>query len=152
MSTRITTSSHGYDLADSASLALIQAIGGFQARILEWLVKELWKEGFSELTPTMLTFLGALDCGTNHASALARDLNVSRQAIHKQVRELEKLGWLATEPHPDKGNQRVIVFTAEGERMMSAARALFADLDHRLSVALPADIADLGRHLSAFKP
>ena len=148
----MTTSRHGYDLADSASLALIQAIGGFQTRILDWLVRELRKEGFSELTPSMLTFLGVLDCGINHASALARDLNVSRQAIHKQVRELEKLGWLATEPHPEKGNQRVIVFTSEGERMMSAARALFADLDNRLSDALPADTDELGRRLAAFAP
>ncbi|CAN0594311.1 unnamed protein product, partial [Ectocarpus sp. 12 AP-2014] len=139
LSIKMTTSPYGFVLADSGSLSLIHAIGGFQSRLLEWLVGELRNEGFEELTGAMLTFLGSLDCGENHASALARTLGISRQAIHKQVRELEALRWLRTTPHPNKGNQRVIVFTAEGERMMSVARTMFADLDAKLEAALGID-------------
>ena len=147
MSTKVTTSPHGFDLADSGSLSLIHAIGGFQARLLDWLVAELRDQGFEGLNGTMLTFLGSLDCGENHASALARTLGISRQAIHKQVRELEAFGWLRTTPHPDKGNQRVILFTAEGERMMSVARNRFAALDAKLEAALGFDPAALSQRL-----
>lgn len=145
----MTTSPYGFVLADSGSLSLIHAIGGFQSRLLEWLVGELRNEGFEELTGAMLTFLGSLDCGENHASALARTLGISRQAIHKQVRELEALRWLRTTPHPNKGNQRVIVFTAEGERMMSVARTMFADLDAKLEAALGIDPAVLSARLGS---
>ena len=144
----MTTSPHGFDLADSGSLALIHALNGFQARLLDWMVGELLAEGFEGLTGTMLAFLGQLDCGDNHAAALARRLGVSRQAIHKQVRELEAMGWLETRPHPEKGNQRVIVFTAEGERMMSVTRARFAALDRKLAADLQADPAKLAASLA----
>lgn len=150
MSTKVTTSPHGFDLAESTSLALIQTMGGFQHRLLDWLVAELKSEGFEGLTGTILSFLGALDCGENHASALARRLGISRQAVHKQVRELETLGWLDTKPHPDKGNQRVIVFTREGERMMSVARQRFALLDEKLSNELVPDPVELTRAMAAF--
>lgn len=150
MSTKVTTSAHGYDLADSASLSLIHSIGGFQARLLDWLVTELRAEGFEDLTGTMLSFLGQLDCGENSASALARTLCVSRQAVHKQVRELEALGWLETRPHPLKGNQRIIVFTAEGERMMSVARDRFAALDRKLDAGLGISPAELSERLRSF--
>ena len=148
MSTKMTTSPHGFDLAESGSLSLIHAIGAFQTRLLNWLVEELHGEGFEGLTGSMLTFLGSLDCGENHASALARTMGISRQAIHKQIRELEALGWLLTKPHPVKGNQRVIVFTAEGERMMSVARKRFAALDAKLEIALGVDPGVLSARLA----
>ena len=148
MSTKLTTSTHGYALVDSASLQLFQSLAGFQDRLGLWLVARLRAEGFDELSPGQLSFLGSLDCGINYASALSRAHGVSRQAIHKQVRELERLRWLTTQAHPEKGNQRVIVFTAEGERMMSLARALFAELDTVLGATL-GDIDKLAAGLEA---
>ena len=131
------------------SLSLIHAMSGFQARLVSWLVEELNGEGFDGLTGPALTFLGTLDCGENYASSLARELGVTRQAVHKQVREMEALGWLETKPHPDKGNQRVIVFTEEGERMMSVARSKFAALDQKLVRDLGADPRELAERLSS---
>lgn len=121
--------SAGYDLLDSQSLALTQAVGGFQNRITTWLLNQLRSEGFEHLTASQLGFLGTLDCGTNHAAKLARTLGISRQAVHKTVRELEALHWLKTQPDEELGNQKVILFTPEGERMMACARKLFFDLD-----------------------
>ena len=109
-------------------------------------------EGFEALTGPALSFLGSLDCGINHASALARNLGVSRQAVHKQVRELEAHGWLATAPHPEKGNQKVIIFTPEGERMMSVARQRFADLDRELESQLQSDLMKLSALFSQASP
>lgn len=124
--------SAGYDLLESQSLALTQGISAFQSRISSWLLKQLEKQGFEGLTASRLSFLGALDCGTNHAANLARSLDISRQAVHKTVRELEGLGWLKTQPDKEMGNQKIIIFTPEGERMMACARKLFFDLDNVL--------------------
>lgn len=133
MSTKFTKKSpSGLDLVDSHALALTQAMRGFQGRMIAWLLDELAAEGFAPLSAGQLTFLGTLDCGANHASEIARRLGMSRQAVHKVVRELEKAGWLTTEPDAQLGNQRIIRFTPEGEAMMASARHLFARLDKRL--------------------
>ncbi len=122
----------GLDLADSQSLSLTLGMNVFLENITHWLLRQLANDGFTTLTASQLSFLGALDCGPNHASNVARQLSISRQAVHKTVRELESDGWLQTQPDEKRGNQRGIVFTVEGERMMSKAREHFASLDATL--------------------
>ena len=134
MSTRLTRKSPaaGYDLVDSQALALTQSSEAFRDRMVKWLLLRLEDDGFQGLKTNQLSFLGSLDCGVNYAAELARVLGISRQAVHKTVRELEPAGWLTTRPDRQLGNQRVIVFTDEGERMMSLARAHFLELDNQL--------------------
>lgn len=130
MSTYLTTSPRGgYTLVDSRALQLTQMLGEFQDRLVVWLIQRLHNDGFNGLNAKQLTFMGQLDCGVNHASELARRIGVSRQAVHKSVQELTGMGWLETAPHPEFGNQKIIIFTDEGERMMSRARLHFAELD-----------------------
>ena len=131
MSTILTRKSPtaGYDLVDSHALSLTLATESFRDGMVTWLISKLRNDGFDGLKASQLTFLGSLDCGANFAAELARTLRISRQAVHKTVRELEGAGWLATRPDDTLGNQRVIVFTEEGERMMSRARAHFLTLD-----------------------
>lgn len=135
MSTKFTRRSPkaGYELVDSRALALIQATDSFRDRMVVWLISKLHEDGFPGLTAGQLTFLGSLDCGANFAAEVARTLRISRQAVHKTVKELEGAGWLATRPDDVLGNQRVIVFTDEGERMMSCARTHFLSLDDLLA-------------------
>ena len=133
MSTKLTTSPvAGYELVNSLSLQLLQEMSAFQTRLASWLLNRLHHNGFDQLTLSQLQFLGLLDCGTNHAANLARDLGISRQAVHKIVRELENLGWLETLPDPTLGNQKTINFSIEGERMMALARQYFQQLDREL--------------------
>lgn len=134
MSTRLTTrgNSTAYVMADSRSLRLVHMTSNFERRAQKWLVDLLHERGFSELTQSQLNFLGALDCGPNNASKIAQNLGVTRQAVHKTVKELEANQWLTSEADPIRRNQRIITFTVEGERMMSEARALFQQLDETL--------------------
>lgn len=133
MSTEFTTSPAGYQMADSQSLRLTFALDRFQQWIIGHLVGALAEDGFGDMTAARLGFLGALDCGENHASAVARRLQITRQAVHKTVHELERLGWLTTRPDTRRQNQRVIVFTPEGERLIARARWHFARLDDQLN-------------------
>ena len=124
----------------------------FQERMVAWLISCLSDDGFDGLKANQLTFLGSLDCGVNYAAALARSLGISRQAVHKTVKEMEKYGWLATRPDETLKNQRVIVFTAEGERMMARAREYFLELDDQLIQKFGQEnLAEL-QNLLAFNP
>ena len=101
----------------------------FQDRVVSQLVEQLRSQGFEGVKHGHITFLAALDCDANHAANVARKLRISRQAVHKTVRELEAFGWLETGNNPKLQNQKTIHFTSEGERMMSLARQFFFDLD-----------------------
>ena len=154
MSTKLTrkSPSGGYDLVDSHALMLTQATEAFRDRMVLWLLSKLREDGFPALTASQLTFLGSLDCGVNFAAELARTLRISRQAVHKTVRELEGAGWLATRPDEALGNQRVIVFTDEGERMMSCARAHFLTLDNLLAQEIGEERLSELQNLLSFDP
>ena len=141
-----------FELPNSHSLSLTMAMDEFQKRTIDWLLKSLIEKGFSELTAGHLTFLGALDCGPNHAAELARGMGISRQAVHKKIKELEALGWLETTTDNEVGNQRVILFTKEGERMMSCARQHFAKLDEALFSKFNEDEVELFHEFLNFTP
>ncbi len=154
MSTKLTKKSPqaGFELVDSQALALTQATLSFRKKMVDWLLHKLSEDGFYELTASQLEFLGSLDCGANYAAQLARGLGISRQAVHKTVRELEKEGWLHTEPDRQLGNQRVILFTTEGERMMSLARSHFLQLDTLLLAQFVKDDLSTVTRLLKFDP
>jgi len=133
LSTKFTKSPRAkFDFPESHALSLTMAMNDFQSRMLHWLLAQLIDDGFQHLSANQLTFLGALDCGPNHGAELARRLGISRQAVHKKIKELEKAGWLETKDDEELGNQRVIIFTLEGERMMASARKSFSQLDEAL--------------------
>ncbi|MEM9420931.1 MAG: MarR family winged helix-turn-helix transcriptional regulator [Pseudomonadota bacterium] len=134
LSTRLTKKSPrgGYELLESRSLAILHGVGTFQEKVLDRLVVHLQAQGFAGIKRGHIIFLAALDCDANYAANVARTLNVSRQAVHKNVRELEAAGWLETCKNPSLQNQRTIHFSKEGERMMSLARRFFAELDAEL--------------------
>ncbi len=92
MSTKLTTSKAqpAYEMADSRSLRLVHLASNFERRVQKWLVDLLHSRGFTGLTQSQLSFLGALDCGPNSASQIANDLGITRQAVHKTVKELQQ--------------------------------------------------------------
>ncbi|MEN8832782.1 MAG: MarR family winged helix-turn-helix transcriptional regulator [Pacificibacter sp.] len=142
----------GYELVDSHALSFTQAADSFRDRMVHWLLSRLHDDGFPELKSGQLTFLGSLDCGANFAAELARRLRISRQAVHKTVKDLEAAGWLTTQPDAELGNQRVIVFTDEGERMMACARAHFLTLDTQLMQTFGAEKLAAVRDVLNFDP
>jgi DNA-binding MarR family transcriptional regulator len=128
MSTRFT--SRGTPMADSQSLRLVFATAAVHERIVERVAAGLMREGY-DVSPSKLHFLGALDCGVNYGADIARQLRVSRQMVAKTVKELCRAGYL--EQVTAAGRQKQILFTAEGERLMSDIRQRLARLDVVLS-------------------
>ncbi|MDF1671289.1 MAG: MarR family winged helix-turn-helix transcriptional regulator [Roseovarius sp.] len=154
MSTKLTRMSPraGYELLESRSLSLLFGMDTFQARVIDQLVESLRGQGFSDVKRSQVSFLAALDCDANHAANIARNLRISRQAVHKAVRELEAIGWLETAPNPDLQNQKTIHFTNEGERMMSLARRFFFELDALIVAEVGDEGMDFVQRLLNFAP
>jgi DNA-binding MarR family transcriptional regulator len=133
LSTKITKSPRaGFVLVESQALKLSQAIAGYQMRQTLWLIDGLSSHGFTDLTPPHVTFIAALDCDDNFASEIARRLNLSRQAIHKTVRELTDAGYIETKENAIKRNSKIIQITKRGEELISLARQMYAEIDRNL--------------------
>jgi DNA-binding MarR family transcriptional regulator len=90
------------------------------------------KRGYADLTPAHIAFLANLDCGETHASAIARRMGISRQAVYRTTRELQKLKVLTLEDDPVKGNQKVVRMTPYGTRVVTDARACLAEVEEAL--------------------
>ena len=137
MSTELTRErDHGIE---SLSLTLYQAARGFQARLATALSRRLAVSHGWDIPPGQLGFLGALICGINSPSDIARSLGITRQAAQKQARDLAEAGYLSITRDPARGNRTLITFTESGERLMADCRAELAAMD----VDLPGDAADL---------
>jgi len=126
-------------MAESLSLRLFQAARGYQARLAEALSRQLTESHGWDIPPGQLGFLGALICGVNSPSDIARSLGISRQATQKQARDLAEAGYLSIHRDPKRGNRTVITFTDAGARLMADCRAELAAMD----AALPGDPANL---------
>ena len=107
MSTRLTQK--GTPMVDSLALTLVQMASDVQERTTDYLSTSLQIKGYKTITPSILNFLGALECGVNYGSEIARNLNVSRQMVAKTVKELSRQGYL--EQVADIGKQKKILFT-----------------------------------------
>lgn len=124
-----------------------------QARLLNdvlvrYVTQQLVDKGYESITPSLLSFLSILECGVNHGSEIARDLGVSRQMVAKTVKELCRLSYL--EQVDGTGKQKDILFTEEGEHLISDARQLLYDVDGELCQHLgDKNIADIIEQLSS---
>lgn len=125
MSTRFTQ--RGVPLVESQSLQLIQGAQRLNDVIAKYLSQRLVGKGYASLTPSLLSFLSVLECGVNHGSEIARNLDVTRQMVAKTVKQLCQLGYL--EQIDGAGKQKEIHFTETGEYLMSDARQLLAEMD-----------------------
>lgn len=128
MSTRLTQK--GNPMVDSEALKLVLSASHVQELTTHYLSQTLNAKGYEAVTPSILNFLSALECGVNYGSEIARSLGVSRQMVAKTVKELCRYGYL--EQKDGVGKQKEILFTHNGELLMSDTRQILADIDQVL--------------------
>ena len=136
MSTRLT--SDDLPMVDSQSLKLVFSTANLHDQITQYLSMTLKEKGYESATPSVLSFLSALECGVNYGSEIARTLGVSRQMVAKTVKEPCRVGYL--EQVDGIGKQKQILFTDLGERLVSDARQVLADLDADLCQRIGGEI------------
>lgn len=69
--------------------------------------------------------------------------------VSQTAADLSALGLLQIDQDLETRNQKIIRFTAEGERLVAEARKALVELDQALAQAVPAD--DLNRLLEALR-
>lgn len=119
-----------------ASLTLLQLLDRAYAWFEEGLLRECRGPEPSSLGRADLRLLANLNCGTTYSSELARRLGVSRQAVGKLVKNLEKEGLVVLETDPEQRNLKRIVITPEGERWIRAAVGELQRMEQVLAMRL----------------
>ena len=97
---------------------LINAHQWFSSSLLQL----MHSRGHKDITAAHLTFFCSLNCGMTHASEVARRMGITRQAVYKTTKELQRLGVLELLDDPADGRQKVISMTSQGERIARDAR------------------------------
>lgn len=69
-----------------------------------------------------MMFLSNLDCGDTYASEVARRMGVSRQAVYRSTRELQRLKILKLETDAARKTQKIIRMTKHGQQVVLDAR------------------------------
>ena len=111
------------------ALALVDANQWMSSSVLNL----MHARGHTKLTIGHLQFFYSLDCGLTHASAVARRMGSTRQAVYKTTKELQRLGILELIPAPDNKRQKVISMTPSGERVALDARECVSLIEKHLA-------------------
>lgn len=119
------------------ALALVDANHWMSSSVLNL----MHARGHTELTISHLLFFYSLDCGLTHASAVARRMGSTRQAVYKTTKELQRVGILELIPAPDNKRQKVISMTPSGERVALDARECVAVIEEHLAKRLGKTVA-----------
>ncbi len=128
MSTKLTVKDADAPLEQPLGQALISANQWMSSSLLHLMSAK----GHVKLTGAHLTFYCHLNCGVTHASEVARRMGISRQAVYKITRELQRIGALELQEDPDDKRQKTICMTELGERVALDARAAMAEVEVHL--------------------
>ena len=87
--------------------------------------------GLDGIRPAQVVALIPLAAGGLHASDLADQLTVSRQAVAQGVAALERYGYVTRVPDPADARARIIELTPRGRQALRVMRSNALDLEKR---------------------
>ena len=91
------------------------------------------------LTPAQSRLLAHMGGRPINMAALGRKLAISRQAVHKTVGELVRLGVLKVSDDPERRNSKLIQYTELGREVNRRGARIIADIEKELSSRLGAE-------------
>ena len=119
----------------------------------DWLSSEIFKgakaAGYGSLTESEARLLAHMAGKPMSMSELARRLSISRQAVHKTVAELESRGVLEVQNDPQRGNSKLVIYTAKGKELNATGVKIIAQIEARIAEQIGAkDLETLKRILA----
>ena len=121
----------------------------------DWLSSEIFKgakaAGYSSLTQSEARLLAHMAGKPMSMSELARRLSISRQAVHKSVAELERRGVLVVQGDPQRGNSKLVVYTAKGKELNAAGVKIITQIEARIAEQIGAENLDALKRILALK-
>lgn len=98
------------------------------------ILTNLLKEGFTDLTPTLLGIFAHLaEAKPMSVSSLAGVLGISRQAMHKSITILVKLGYIKLEIRPLNRKEKIVMLTDKGEMLIELSLNIIAMTEQKMS-------------------
>ena len=121
----------------------------------DWLSSEIFKgakaAGYSSLTQSEARLLAHMAGKPMSMSELARRLSISRQAVHKSVAELERRGVLVVQGDPQRGNSKLVVYTAKGKELNAAGVKIITQIEARIAEQIGAENLEALKRILALK-
>ncbi|WP_329644273.1 MarR family winged helix-turn-helix transcriptional regulator [Gaiella sp.] len=93
------------------------------------MLQRLHERGFDDVDAAYLTIFRYPGPQGARPTDLARRLGLSKQALNYLLRELERLGYLEREPHPDDLRSKRIVLTKRGVAAGGVIREAVAEVE-----------------------
>lgn len=105
--------------------------------------------GYGAVTPAMNRLFGHMRRRPVSLSTLARQLGVSRQAVHQVVKEAEALGLVELTAHGSDARAKEVGFTAAGWAMSASAAASLDAIEEDLAGRIGRDDLETLRRILA---
>lgn len=114
---------------------LLQAFFWFDDGLQDYLERKGWSHVTRPQSMVMINVL----TGANRPSDIARNLGVSRQAIHTTINQMIAMGILRMQEDPNDRRSKIVVLSETGSAMRqdanAAVEALTAELERRIGKA-----------------
>ena len=118
---------------------MAQAVASAARAYVMAMVTELAQHGFDDLTPSSVRLLSRIDADGSRASALARTLGRTKQAVGQTVVELELRGYVDRLADPHDARARLIRCTTRGKDVLVAGVKIREDIIANARDTLDAD-------------
>lgn len=126
-------------MSEAASPNMPMLLTGAKRWFEEALFTSMRAAGEQPVTSAQGMVFANLDAGGTTVAELARRMGVTRQTAHQAVHGLVGMGLLEQRPDPASGRNRLIVMTAEGERVHGRAQATLGVIEGVLAERVGAD-------------
>lgn len=100
------------------------------------LANKLLAKGFDDITPGNFNILRHLNPEGMRLTELARDAQISKQAIGKMIKELEEKGYVQLIPDQTDGRAKFVHLTSKGKKMINLATTLVAKMEESYQTLL----------------
>jgi DNA-binding MarR family transcriptional regulator len=105
----------------------------------------LQDKGWAQVTRPQSMVMVNIVTGVRRPSDIARNLGVSRQAIHATIAQMVEMGMLELKDDPEDGRSKIVAIAAQGQAMRAdaneAVKALTGELARRIGKAKVANLA-----------
>jgi DNA-binding MarR family transcriptional regulator len=105
----------------------------------EGLQSRLHDRGWPDVSRPQSMVMTNIVSGIVRPSDIARNLGISRQAIHSTINQMVKLGIVELAPDPDDRRHMIVSLTETGARMRRDAQRAMDDLSDQLAERLGSD-------------
>lgn len=97
--------------------------------VQQHMLERLHERGFEDFDRAYFTVFRYPGPQGARPTDVAAQVGMSKQAINYQLRELERLGYLRREPHPDDLRSKRIVLTERGVAAVGVIRAAVSEME-----------------------